>query len=240
MPTANRRAFVPAAIEMFLRQTYTDRELIIVDDGEDSIADLVPQDSSIRYIRETRRMSVGDKRNQACEAARGDVILHWDDDDWYAPWRVQYQVEQMVAADLELCGLSRALFVDAVAREAWEFEKAPDTGLIGATFCYARALWQANPFPNSNVGEDSAFWHFATNSRRGVPRDHRFFVCRIHRSNTITQAPGVLGRTWKRREIRDVRRLLGPDWDKYFGGELCLPMGSVPDPPPSGILWLYF
>lgn len=55
MPTANRRALVPAAIEMFLRQTYADKELIIVDDGEDSIADLVPRDDSIRYIREDHR-----------------------------------------------------------------------------------------------------------------------------------------------------------------------------------------
>lgn len=83
MPTANRRAFVPAAIEMFLRQTYADKELIIVDDGEDSVADLIPAGPSVRYLRESRRISVGDKRNLACDAARSEVVLHWDDDDWY-------------------------------------------------------------------------------------------------------------------------------------------------------------
>ncbi|MBS1586159.1 MAG: glycosyltransferase family 2 protein [Bacteroidetes bacterium] len=30
-------------------------------------------------------MVVGRKRNIACEESRGDIIVHWDDDDWYAP-----------------------------------------------------------------------------------------------------------------------------------------------------------
>jgi hypothetical protein len=176
----------------------------------------------------------------------GDVILHWDDDDWYASWRVQYQVEQMLVAGLDLCGLSRSLFVDAVAKEAWEVERSPNMGLLGGTFCYTRSLWQANPFPNANVGEDNAFWRGAIFARRGALRDHRFYVQRIHRSNTITRLPGPFGtvksnpNTWKRLEIREVRCLLGPDWGKYFGGELGLPMGSVPDPPSSGVLWFYF
>lgn len=243
MPTANRRAFVPAAIEMFLRQTYADKELIIVDDGEDPVADLIPHDASVRYIREARRLSVGDKRNLACEAARGDVVLHWDDDDWYAPWRVSYQVDQLTRAKLELCGLNHALFVDAAAREAWEFEKP--LGLIGATFGYPRSLWRTHPFPNSNIGEDTAFWHSAENHRREALQDNRFFVCRIHRSNTITQSPRMPHGSgsihpWAHLEVRDVRRLLGPDWKKYFGGKLGLPMGSVPDPPRPDLIWFYF
>lgn len=41
MPTANRRRFVPAAIRMFLAQDYEDKELLIVDDGSDTVSDLV-------------------------------------------------------------------------------------------------------------------------------------------------------------------------------------------------------
>src|SRR5205823_6114796 len=51
MPTADRRRFVPNAIRYFVRQTYSNSELLIVDDGDDNVADLVPASDRIRHIR---------------------------------------------------------------------------------------------------------------------------------------------------------------------------------------------
>ena len=102
------------------RQDYLDAELLILDDGADAIGDLVPAHDRIRYVRETRKANVGVKRNRLCEMARGDVILHWDDDDWAAPWRVRYQVEQLLAAGADVCGLDRVLFYAPASNEAWE------------------------------------------------------------------------------------------------------------------------
>ena len=87
MPTYNRRRFVPEAIRLFLTQDYPKKELVVLDDGEDNIADLIPSRPQIRYVRLDCRHSIGAKRNIACEAARGEIIAHWDDDDWYAPNR---------------------------------------------------------------------------------------------------------------------------------------------------------
>src|SRR4051794_21540808 len=92
MPTVDRRRFVPQAIRCFLAQDYSHKELVILDDGTDSVADLVPQHPEIRYLRKTIRQRIGPKRNQACDAARGEIIVHWDDDDWSAPWRLSYQL----------------------------------------------------------------------------------------------------------------------------------------------------
>src|SRR5437868_4002655 len=98
MPTADRRRFVPQAIAYFLRQDYAERELVILDDGLDPIADLVPADPRIRYERLTRRPSLGEKRNLAVEHARGDLLLHWDDDDWFSSDRVRLQVDALLGA----------------------------------------------------------------------------------------------------------------------------------------------
>src|SRR6266567_7684949 len=87
MPTANRRQFARQAITYFQRQDYPSKELLILDDGQDCIQDLMPEDAAIRYTRLTGKRSLGMKRNLACEMARGDLILHWDDDDWMAPNR---------------------------------------------------------------------------------------------------------------------------------------------------------
>ena len=69
MPTYNRRRYVAQAILYFLRQDYPNRELIILDDGDDRVADLAPSDDRIRYIALDRRMILGAKRNLACELA---------------------------------------------------------------------------------------------------------------------------------------------------------------------------
>src|SRR4051812_15919848 len=73
-PTFNRRGWLPRAIELFLAQDYPCRELVIVDDGEDSVTDLIPDHVGVRYQRLTRRLSLGAKRNLACEYARGRWI----------------------------------------------------------------------------------------------------------------------------------------------------------------------
>src|SRR5215213_744350 len=96
MPTHDRRPFVGRAIEQFLRQDYPRRELIVVDDGADAVRDLVPglgadpgsETPRIRYLRLESRRTLGGKRNLACREAQGAVIVHWDDDDWMAPWRL--------------------------------------------------------------------------------------------------------------------------------------------------------
>src|SRR5580700_502335 len=107
LPTYNRRACFAQSVEYFLRQDYPQKELLIVDDGSDCIGDLVPNHPRIRYMRLDRRHTLGAKRNLASQQATGDIILHWDDDDWYAPWRISYQVSQLLESDLDICGLDR-------------------------------------------------------------------------------------------------------------------------------------
>src|SRR4029453_2379791 len=92
MPTRDRRRFVPQALRYFERQDYEPRELIVVDDGADSIADLMPADARDSSVRPERPQSVGQKRNIACELSQGEYIVHWDDDEWIAPERVSRQV----------------------------------------------------------------------------------------------------------------------------------------------------
>src|SRR5262245_44137949 len=121
MPTCDRRRFVPHAIDCFLQQDYPSLELLIVDDGRDTVEDLVPADDRVRYLRLGRTLRIGAKRNAACAEARGDVIVHWDDDDWSAPWRVSYQVQSLLESGADICGLGHVLFHEPYAGRAWEY-----------------------------------------------------------------------------------------------------------------------
>jgi glycosyltransferase involved in cell wall biosynthesis len=186
MPTADRRSFVPLAVARFLAQDHPSCELVVADDGFDSVADVMPDDARVRYLRLDRKLSLGAKRNLACEAARGDVIVHWDDDDWSAPWRVSYQVATLEREGADVCGLDRVLFYDPRAARAWRytFPRGARPWVYGATLCYRKALWTVNRFPEVNVGEDTRFVWGARGARVVALADPRCYVGTIHRGNT--------------------------------------------------------
>ncbi|MCI0526530.1 MAG: glycosyltransferase, partial [Nitrospira sp.] len=126
MPTYNRRPFVPQAIKYFLRQDYPNKELIILDDGTDKVRDLVPDLPEIRYMALPQKLTVGEKRNQAVEASRGEIILHWDDDDWMHPSRTRYQVENLLHANVDINGINKVLFYDLHTGKTWLYEYPDD------------------------------------------------------------------------------------------------------------------
>ena len=123
MPTADRRAFVPLAIRYFLRQDYENRELIILDDGSDPVsATCIPniRGSATSRCRSgapwARNITRGDL------LARGEIIAHWDDDDWFAERRLSYQVSELLKQPrMTLTGFSRVLFYCPNADRAWEY-----------------------------------------------------------------------------------------------------------------------
>jgi ADP-heptose:LPS heptosyltransferase/2-polyprenyl-3-methyl-5-hydroxy-6-metoxy-1,4-benzoquinol methylase len=209
MPTANRRRFVPRAIECFLAQDYAEKELLILDDGEERIEDLVPRDPRVRYVRGARRQPVGTKRNAACNEARGELIAHWDDDDWSAPWRLSYQVAELARSGADVCGLDRVLFADAGGGRAWEYvyPKGGQPWVYGATLCYRKAFWRGNPFPDVNVGEDARFVWNARGARILALERNDFFVGLVHEGNTSPKQ--TRDARWQARPPQPIQALTG-------------------------------
>jgi hypothetical protein len=184
MPTADRRRFVPSAIAQFLAQGRDDAELVILDDGADSVADLIPGDPRIRYFREERRRVVGDKRNRLCDLARGEIIVHWDDDDWHAPDRLERQLAAL-ADGADIVGLDRIAFLADDGGRAWDYRwGGRQRWIYGASMAYRRAYWQQHPFPAIRTGEDTRFVLDARQARVEAMADADWLVARVHDGNT--------------------------------------------------------
>jgi glycosyltransferase involved in cell wall biosynthesis len=215
MPTRDRRAFVPLAVAYFLRQDYEPKELVVVDDGVDALADLLPADPRIRYLRLASRATVGAKRNLACAAAHGTVVAHWDDDDWQAPGRLRAQVHALLTAGADLCGLQRLLFYSPRAARAWQYDyrARQPLWLGGSTLCYRRAFWAGSPFPALDIAEDAGFVGTADPARTLVLPDPSFHVGLIHGANVSPKQTS--GRGWQPYPLDEIRRLLGGDWARY-------------------------
>lgn len=91
IPTFNRATFLPRAIESVLAQTYTDWELIIVDDGStDNTKDVVSkyEDNRIRYIYQ-QNAERSAARNNGIAKATGDYVCFLDSDNQMFPNRLQ-------------------------------------------------------------------------------------------------------------------------------------------------------
>jgi len=189
MPTADRRRFISHAIKCYSAQDYPNKELIIVDDGDDPVEDIVPHgENGIHYYRSSPRKRIGYKRNLCCDIARGEIIVHWDDDDWSAPWRVSYQV-QAIEDGADICGLADALYYSPSTHKAWKFIASfpgSEYWVMGCTMAYRKSVWNSGGFRNLQTTEDD---HFILDARkRGatvrVLPDINMFVAIAHSGNT--------------------------------------------------------
>jgi glycosyltransferase involved in cell wall biosynthesis len=192
MPTRNRRRFVPLALACFRSQTCASKELIVVDDGDDSLEDLLHGIQNVVHVRLPERASIGAKRNIACERARGQFIAHWDDDDWHAPDRLQRQLEPLRAQTHDLTGLVCSFILEMPAGHFWsttpELHRRMNVGDIhGGTLLFRRSIWQGGiHYPDVSLAEDAALIKRATSGRLRILRleNAGSFVYLRHAQNT--------------------------------------------------------
>lgn len=198
MPTADRSQWVADAVNQFLSQNFPNKELIVVDDGREAIGRLLPDHPSVVYIRLNERKSLGEKRNIACEAASGSIILHWDDDDWRHQGWISCQVKALNETGADITGLDRPCFFEPESGNGWQYSYPSDQTpwVYGATLCYTKQVWLSNPFPAIDIGEDNAFvWDGPM--KKVVPHGASdLFLARIHRNNTSPKI--TADARWKR------------------------------------------
>jgi hypothetical protein len=191
MPTYNRRTFVPLALAGFEAQDYPNKELLIVDDGSDPIGDLVEGRPGVRYFHLGRRTSIGAKRNLACERAAGEIIAHWDDDDWYGQDRLRYQVAPIVQSEADITGLENAFVLELPAGVFWTTQAGLHRQMFvgdvhGGTLVYRKAALDGGVhYPDVNLAEDAALLAQVLRRGRRLRRlpNHGVFVYVRHGSN---------------------------------------------------------
>ena len=94
IPTFNRSKKGSRAITSVLNQTFTDYEVIVVDDGSvDETADsLRPFSHRIRTIAHAQNRGVSAARNSGIKASRSPLCAFLDSDDYWLPEKLECQV----------------------------------------------------------------------------------------------------------------------------------------------------
>lgn len=94
IPVYNGAKYIQIAIDSVLEQTYSNYEIIVVDDGstDDTRQKLQPYKSKIRYIYQENQGSAA-ARNVGIDLAKGELIAFLDADDfWTMPEKLAKQV----------------------------------------------------------------------------------------------------------------------------------------------------
>lgn len=177
MLTHDRPQFVQQAIRYWDRQTYLQRELIIVDTGKVPMvtATTTAPPGAVQVLR-APGAKIGHARNLGCGVARGALIATWDDDDWYAADRLAQQVEfwrtrrpghDDPSVRFDVIGSSLCRVYELAARRSGRLGLR--NGLFGPSMMFTAATWKKVGFREVQFAEELYFCRGRVTGDMGRP-----------------------------------------------------------------------
>lgn len=105
MPAYNANKTIQESIESILKQTYTNWELIIIDDSsKDNTLNIIEEyrknDHRIKIIKNEENLGVAETRNKGLNKAQGDYIAFLDADDMWINTKLEKQLTFMLNNNL--------------------------------------------------------------------------------------------------------------------------------------------
>lgn len=173
MPAYNAERYIRESIESVLAQTYSDWELIIVDDcSHDGTQDIVKQFSSederVRVLRNDTNQGVARSRNRGVAEAAGEWIAFLDSDDLWDAQKLEKQLKLIeMHPDAALTYTSSAFMTATGERYSYILHAEPfftyknllHRNLLScSSVMVKRGLMLKYPFPNGEMHEDYAVW----------------------------------------------------------------------------------
>ncbi|MGD9602573.1 MAG: glycosyltransferase family 2 protein [Gammaproteobacteria bacterium] len=155
LPTYKRAHLLGQAVRSVLDQTYTNLELIVVDDNSpDDTAAVVRafDDPRVRYVRNDPNLKLPRALNRGFSLAQGDYLTWTSDDNLYAPQAIARMVNALERTECDFVYADYWLFSEQDTTGSPRdprHDRLPDTlqlekgNHIGACFLYTRRLYEA-------------------------------------------------------------------------------------------------
>lgn len=165
IPTYNRARLIGEAIQSVLDQTFTDLELIVVDDGStDNTESVVTEfkDPRVRYIHQ-ENMGISAARNAGIHNTQGRYVAFLDSDDLWLPRLLESQVPVLDGDPHFGVVYTRAQAIDANGNALFhtrgDLQKYPDQALksmlYGDFTCIQTALIRRECFDGAGFFDES-------------------------------------------------------------------------------------
>lgn len=250
LPAHNARRFIDAAVRSIVEQTFTDIELVIVDDAStdgttEMLRDWARKDSRIRLFEVEENLGLTPAANYVLERARADLIARMDADDISHPDRIRREVEALdqnpeaVAVGTLWIGIDESGSV-VRPRDRWRLLRGRPYAPFphGSTMVRREAFEKVGHYRNAWYWEDFDLYLRLQRLSPFLVIPDALFSYRIHRaSSRIIASP---------HEFAHALDLLDRCIDEFRNGRDYSPLLEEPVPPapadyrvPARLLFIY-
>jgi glycosyltransferase involved in cell wall biosynthesis len=188
IPVFNGATDLPRSINSILAQTFTDLELIVVDDGStDATAEVLKacSDPRLRVVRQDNQ-GVARAANSGIALARGRFIARLDHDDLAKPTRIERQVAFMRShPDCALVGTRAEIWIgDRPSGRA--HDHPTDDAALRFEMMFDNPFVHSSTMMRRAALEDVGL--YCTDPNRQPPEDYELF-CRLARRYRVANLP---------------------------------------------------
>ena len=180
IPIYNVEQYLDRCIDSVKKQTYTNLEIILVDDGSPDncgkMCDEYAEDDKRIKVIHKENGGLSDARNAGIEIATGEYITFIDSDDYVSLDYVEYMYKLLkdAGAKLSICGVmdvwKNTNIENEDSKKITEYKLSPkeafenllfDKGIEICAYAklYHKSLWEKERFPKGKVYEDTAIMY---------------------------------------------------------------------------------
>ncbi len=161
-PTYGRADFIPQMLRCVRLQDYPQHliEVVILDDSPEPL--VMPEawktGLDVRLYRSEARVPLGEKRNRLNRFADGEIIVAFDDDDYYPATRVSHAVQSLQASGRKLAGSTVMLTWFTATGTLAAFGPFHRNHSGNGAIAYTRGYARRHAYdPTAAVGEEPSF-----------------------------------------------------------------------------------
>jgi hypothetical protein len=185
--TRNRQQFVKLMNYNFESIDYPRDKLewIVVDDSDEPTTGFSKDARVIRPKSVSGQpFLIGQKRNMANKYARGEYIVHMDDDDYYFPCSVKSRIQSLLTTKKHCVGITKVSCLDIFNKTG--FSTGSEFSLLAeASMAYSKTFWAKRQFNDQvSKGEGVLFTKHRENEIAQIP--YFFVLIALTHSSNIT------------------------------------------------------
>ncbi len=230
MPVHNGEKYLREAVDSILSQTFSDFELLIIDDGStDSTPDIIKSidDERIVYLKNESNMGISHSLNRGIAASKGKYIARMDADDISLPQRFEKQIEFMKSnPEVMLLGCAVEAFGEDFENTVRVFSKFNDDikidMLFSTPFAHPSLMFNRRIFEDGlynsdfNGIEDYELWIRFAKKHQMSTLDEVLFMYRMHVSQVTKNTNADYERKYRLVKENQVSSILTEYTEEEF------------------------
>ena len=217
LPIYNGEKYMRESIDSILKQSYTNWELLIIDDGSTDDTPVISveyeaKDSRIHYYKNEQNMRLPRTLNRGFSLAKGDYLTWTSDDNYYYPTALEKMVHALASQNKDFvfasCDVINAEgeIVEVISVNDHSPKMLVGNNPVGACFMYSRKAYEVTGDydPELTLVEDFDYWQRIATKFPPVCISEKLYAYRWHDGAlTSTMKKDQFNRTLERTLLKN-------------------------------------